>query len=194
MKTFFKKCVAIFVITVIVMFGCLPFKNVNAGTFFDGRAAYPGKWTGVSSTSERILAVMCSQLNYPMFVSKTKYNYYQLGDSTHEHLNEVYVYYDQFDKLYHLKIPENYFNIYKPYGTDVGYIWDKLIGYEDENYCDYPLDYSEKYGARDRVDEFNFSGENLGDISTLPDFSKWAFSGGNPDSGLGASHILYLNF
>lgn len=152
--------------------------NVKLNDWLPDRGAYPREWKGVDSTSQRILKIMISQLRWANFVNKTDYNYYQLYDVANEYVNRLVITQNKSDGRYMLRIPEDYFNIYQARGV----------------FNQYPLVESDKYGAKDRVDKFVFLGEHLGDISVLPDFSRWCFKSDASKKDLGSYHGIYVYF
>lgn len=117
---------------------------------------------------------MMSQVGYARFVSKTKYNYYHRALISNDVKNQLVPRVE--DGLNVFWLPNNYFDIYRK--------WDLF----SNNYVTSMSFNQDGYGEGDRVEKFDFSGEDLGDISVLPDFTNWA---GGLD---GLTLVLYLDF
>lgn len=201
MKSLVEKSIAILVLIMVIV-SFMSLSTVSANSWLPNRKQYSGGWDAIGSTSKRILEIMISQSNYATFVNKTDCNYYNLKDTRSEHVNELVVVQDSVNGMYSVRIPEDYFIIYHPWKSLLSYYppviaFDLITGGYDYNneYRNYPLERSNKYDAYDRVDTFDFSNENLGDISVLPDFTKWCFfvvhNGGNYMSDL---HMVDLKF
>ena len=155
MKNFIKKSIVILVIMIILMIGFTPFSIVKAGEFVDGWTRYIGDWVRIESSSEILLKKMAQQVQYGTFVGLTKGNYKDPMIGSDKAKNEIFISKDTSKNLYFFRLPDSYFNIYRPYSL------------MKNNY------YNAPYNQKNRVKVFDFSNTNLGDISVLPDFYNW---------------------